>query len=122
MIDPEDLLKDEIVFQVAKIVAEEDSIGEGYGYCENYELARFKGNCDYKRVAIDIVNKILDELGFNTRRQYSPTLSAEAGDLFRNFILNGYELEVTPENQFLCREIVDAGGAYYKTCNTIVSY
>lgn len=36
-----DLMKDNIVYMVAKHIAEEDSIGEQYGYCSHYTEEMF---------------------------------------------------------------------------------
>lgn len=69
MIDPEDLLTDDILFEVAKVIALTDSIGEGYGYCDKFTRERFDGSCEYKEVAIVVMNRVLTRLGFNNQRE-----------------------------------------------------
>ena len=63
------------LFEVAKIIAESDSIGEGYPYCPNYTVEKFKneltasGRLDgskidgYAECAFDILKK-LNQFGF----------------------------------------------------------
>lgn len=36
-----DRKEEDFVYQLTKIVAESDSIGEGYGYCDNYDRNKF---------------------------------------------------------------------------------
>lgn len=55
---------DDIIFEVAKLVAESDSIGEGYSYCRNYTREMFDnpdGECEeeYKELAKQIVSTVL---------------------------------------------------------------
>ena len=48
-------------YKIAKIIAENDSIGEGYGYCENYNKEQFGkeikiGEYGYASVAREILD------------------------------------------------------------------
>jgi len=38
-LSPEEM---ELLYQITKIIAEADSIGEGYGYCEEYDKYKFE--------------------------------------------------------------------------------
>lgn len=87
---PSDILVDDVLYRVAKIIAEEDSIGEGYGYCPSYSREKFEGNCDYKRVALDCLNAILDELGYPVRRKYTATISPGAQEVYDIMLQVGY--------------------------------
>jgi hypothetical protein len=37
----------DFLFQITKIVAETDSVGEGIGYCPNYKPHYFNEDCEY---------------------------------------------------------------------------
>lgn len=56
-----------IHYKIAKIIAESDSIGEGYGYCSNYTLKDFneditsKYGLGYASVAKEILDIIKNE-------------------------------------------------------------
>lgn len=43
--------KDRVIYQIAKIVAESDSIGEGYSYCEYYGVMNYLADDEYRKVA-----------------------------------------------------------------------
>ena len=39
----------ELIFRIAKVVAESDSIGEGYGYCGNYSALEYSEDfCEWE--------------------------------------------------------------------------
>ena len=52
--------KERIIYKIAKIVAESDSIGEGYSYCEYYGVRNFCCDGEYRGVAEEIY-KIVQE-------------------------------------------------------------
>jgi len=54
---------DQLLFEVSKLIAESDSIGEGYGYCSNYnekkhDDPRYQEYRDLAKVIIDLVKGI----------------------------------------------------------------
>jgi hypothetical protein len=52
--------EDQLLFEVSKLIAEADSIGEGYGYCSKYDKKkhddpRYQEYRDLAQVIIDLV-------------------------------------------------------------------
>lgn len=52
--------EDQLLFEVSKLIAESDSIGEGYGYCRSYDKKKhndpsYQDYRDLAQVIIDLV-------------------------------------------------------------------
>lgn len=57
------MTEDQLLFEVSKLIAESDSIGEGYGYCAKYDEKKhndpdYQEYRDLAQVIIDLVKGI----------------------------------------------------------------
>ncbi len=62
-----ELLSNEAVFEVARVIALTDSIGEGYGYCKEYTMEEYLNPShdemkEYQQVAIEAVGRLLEAI------------------------------------------------------------
>ncbi len=59
------IVYEDLHFQIAKMIAETDSIGEGYGYCSEYDQRMFENpDCEYKQLAAHIIEQVLNYRSF----------------------------------------------------------
>lgn len=59
-----ELLSDEAIFEVARVIALTDSIGEGYGYCDKFteeELVKFPHLEEYRQVALEAIGRVIEK-------------------------------------------------------------
>jgi hypothetical protein len=54
--------KDKVRFTVARMIAESDSIGEGYSYCPFYSIKDFEAGDEYRDLADNIIKKIISSM------------------------------------------------------------
>jgi hypothetical protein len=81
-IKPSEQLQEDLIFKIAKITAENDSISEGYLYCQKYdresfELEKKQGGFSHYSQAVEIFKLFASELNLLHKEQEKAILKAK---------------------------------------------